>query len=151
MTFVEIYCLNSLLITPIWWFAGAGCEQLWKDRGCSSSGGRRPVNPAEICALETHNVLFPFHLEPFSRLWIIPSTSVWKGGDCKFTLLVFLLMPVLALRPQDGTGCVRFSSEARTESFLSLSYLIWTSQPLEWQQQPQYFLPGTSLKPQFCR
>lgn len=126
MTFIEIYCLNSLLITQIWWFAGHGCEQLWKDRGCSSSGGRRPVNPMEICAVETHDVPLPFHLEPLSRLWNIPSTSIWKGGDGKFTLLVFLLMPVLALRFQDGTGCVRFSSEARTESFLSVSHLIWT-------------------------
>lgn len=26
LTFIEIYCLNSLLITQIWCFAGAGCE-----------------------------------------------------------------------------------------------------------------------------
>lgn len=50
MTFIEIYYLHSLFRTRLWSFASAGNKQSRKDVGCSSSGGRKPVNPAEVSA-----------------------------------------------------------------------------------------------------
>lgn len=82
-----------------------------------------------LALLETHSVLFPFHLEPFSRPWNISGTAGWKGGSCKFSLLFFLPMLMLVCGPHDETGlCEVFyrGREVRTEPFSFLSGMIWT-------------------------
>lgn len=134
MTFIEIYYLNSLLITWIWSFASAGSKQLWKDVGCSSSGGRKPVNPTEVSAPWNTQCPFPLSLGAFFLDYeIFPAQRAEKEAAANLASWFSCQCWCWHADSVKKQACVRFSTEAwKWGLTLSHSSPIWSESPRAW-------------------